>query len=140
MCHFLDMFTTFLEFHMFHVFSWASFLSLTIKSIVTSPKPSSSRANMLSDYSYPIPATKQPSRAFPFINPPSHLSAVLSCALLSPLTIITPWSPQNSTTPPRKHRFAVDIAYFRRFSCVFDRDVFSSEIVASDVILRKYGT
>lgn len=37
-------------------------------------------SNVLSDYSYPIPATKQPSRALPFTNPRSHLCCSLPCS------------------------------------------------------------
>lgn len=79
-----------------------AFFSFTIKSIVTSPKPSSPRANVLSDYSYPIPVTKQLSRVLPFTNPRSHLCR--SLALQPPFTLDVPRTPQNSATPPRKHR------------------------------------
>lgn len=41
--------------------------------------------------------------------------------------------PKTVTSPP-KHRFIANIAYFRRFSCVSDRDVFSGGIIASDYI------
>lgn len=62
------------------LFSNRRILSPARKSTVTSPK-APLRASALSDYSYPISATKQPTRALPFTNPRSHPPV---CPLLLP--------------------------------------------------------
>lgn len=59
-------------------------LSPATKSTVTSSK-APLRASALSDYSYPISATKQPTRALPFTNPPVLIPPSVSSSSLHPL-------------------------------------------------------
>jgi len=65
------------------LFSNRRILSPATKSTVTSPK-ASLRASALSDYSYPISATKQPTRALPSTNPRSHHPPPVGLLLLPP--------------------------------------------------------
>lgn len=68
------------------LFSNRRILSPATKSTVTSPK-ASLRASALSDYSYPISATKQPTRALPSTNPRSHPPPSVSSSSLHPLVV-----------------------------------------------------
>lgn len=80
----------------YFTYLFVEFLPFTIKSTVTSSK-SSPRANVLSDYSYPIPATKQPSRALSFTKPSrSHLC----CSL--PRSSFTPYPCRPEKSPKQR--------------------------------------
>lgn len=58
--------------HFVFLLSNRCILSLTTEKHRNFPKSTHIRASALSDYSYPISATKQPTRALPFTNPRSH--------------------------------------------------------------------
>lgn len=74
-------------------------LSPTVKSNVTCSKPPS-RVNALSDYSYPIPVTKQPSHAF---SVHQHLALIPSSFPLHPSAIlVVPKNPQNTAMRVRE--------------------------------------
>lgn len=107
----------FADIHILHFFSaTACIFPFAIKSTVASPKINPS--NVVSDYLYPIPATKQPSLVYSRSHPvvPFLLSRHPRLPKKIPKTC--------DASAKALERFVVGVAYFRQCSCTPDRSVF----------------